>query len=500
MDDRDGVKMPDYDLKPDILCHNTICYIDRETKAVTAGVNFEDIDLRIEGEGSEVYGYEYHFIVHSSSSAGSNNAIFSRVNNLVSYSRDNMTGSGTSPSAGSLSSDTNFAYMNFNSADHPCFRSGRITGYIGSKRHNDYLMCDSGASSKSVAKYSYYTADTSTEITSMQFYASQTSTITYSLFITAVPKVQYNPNAILLKNLDLTNQTADIIFGGVNDTEGVDDLDGDEYDYYVVASSGLTAQIKSYINENTSSSKTKQYLRNSNGAIQSSNSSQVNDGAFLGNCCILINSNTGRKKISIISQSGQSSPQQEEDYFSNPDTSTPMTSLLLRPSASVSGNVQLYAVPKGYNADLTPWKFNQTIDIAGDFSAGHSFEIPSWACLMKVNFVGEASASTQILSDFNNLGLSFDAQQLFSNGASTTASFNPSNEILGYVVSISRLSALFSLKSGSNRVALCKSSYNDNRILFQGKWIKDSSTVFTTAQIKANNTNTINGKLTVSFY
>ena len=46
-------------LKPRVA--KTICRIDRKTVAVTANVAFEDIDLRINGEGSEVYDYEYIF-------------------------------------------------------------------------------------------------------------------------------------------------------------------------------------------------------------------------------------------------------------------------------------------------------------------------------------------------------------------------------------------------------------------------------------------------------
>ena len=50
-------------LKPRVA--KTITRIDRKTVAVTAGVNFEDIDLRIEGDGSEVYDYEILYIAHN---------------------------------------------------------------------------------------------------------------------------------------------------------------------------------------------------------------------------------------------------------------------------------------------------------------------------------------------------------------------------------------------------------------------------------------------------
>lgn len=484
-------------LKPRVA--KTITRIDRNTVAVTAGVNFEDIGLRIEGNGSEVYDYDVKIAIHSSSNTS---ALFEgTLNNLTSYSYDSMRGTASTPSAG-ITTRSSFFCGRVATASYPAMSEFRITGYVGNKRHIDGLSCyDTG--SRSISKTSFYTADTSTELTSLQLYSSATATITYTLIITAVPKIQYNPHAILLENLTLTNQTADIIFGGVNDTEGVDDLDGDKYDY-VTVSSGFdgTASITCHINEVVTGDKVLQQMRNTNGTISSNNATGVTyDHLIDGNNTVLINPDTGRKKISTGSNNKLVSRQQIERYTSNPDTSAPMTSLLLRPSASVSGNIQLYAVPKDRNADLTPWEFRQEFPINGDFSAGISAEIPPWALMMKVDFVGEGTSSFNMIEiDFNNLGISNNWQFLESSTSSTISNFLTGENRLGNVLKTSSFESLISLKAGANRPILSKFNSNENTINILGMWVPDSSTVWTSAQLSAFNTNAINGLLTVSFY
>ena len=71
----------------------TIARIDRKTQAVTASVNFEDIDLRINGEGSEAYDYEYMFVLHSQTPL-TTNYVKMYLNELTNYSRDFMSGNG----------------------------------------------------------------------------------------------------------------------------------------------------------------------------------------------------------------------------------------------------------------------------------------------------------------------------------------------------------------------------------------------------------------------
>jgi len=393
----------------------TICYIDRETKAVTAGVNFEDIDLRIEDEGSEVYDYEYHFILHSQTVNGQ---VYFENNNLASYSRDYMRGSNSTAQADSSTGLVFSGYAQAHNSSYTSMVASKISGYTGNKRHIDGLRSISSSTATRIEKDSYYTSDTSTELTSMQLYFTQTATITYSLFITAVPKVQYNPNAILLKNLDLSSQTADIIFGGVNDTEGVDDLDGDVYDYYY--KSNLDKYCILRVNEIATATRNEQRMNNSNGSISSVNYNNTYE-AYIENGEALIQADTGRKKLTTYTHNSDTyTTDQTEGANWDQDTSTKMTSLqLVFSEGSTSGNIQLYAVPKNKNADLTPWKFEQTIDIAGDFSAGHSFEIPSWACLMEVDFAGGSSSNVDFELDFNSLGVAIDRQYLLSVNAST---------------------------------------------------------------------------------
>jgi len=329
--------------------------------------------------------------------------------------------------------------------------------------------------------------------------------LTYTIAGTAVPKVQYNPNAVLLKNLTLTNQTADIIFGGVNDTEGVDDLDGDVYDYFVCSSGLAGGVVYGYINEVETANKSRQLMYNAgNGTIGSVNQSSIvtYDFELYNNSEVKVHSDTGRNKISLESDNIQSSVPQREQYYINPDTSTKMTSLMLRPSASVSGNVQLYAVRRGDNADLTPWGFSQPVIIAGDFSAGHSFEIPDWALFMKIDFVGDNNGFVSLIANFNNTTQTHSNQYLRSLGSATSANSatGQSDMRVSRIDDESKSEFIMSLKSGANRPSLLKLAQDADELRFYGQWLEDSSTVLTSVQIKASNTDLLSGILTVQFY
>ena len=498
--DNDRSLVMTYEIKPNV--HRVITKIDRKTQAVTASVDFEDIDLQVDGKGSEYWDYEYLFVLHSQSDSTA--TINCTLENFSGYSYDRMQGAGSTANATSTTR-TSIEHCATGSSTYPSFLQGKITGYVGNKRHHDSLHSQSTSTPLTIVrKMSFYTDDTATEIDSIQFACTKTNTITYSLVIVAVPKIQYNPNAVLIKHLPLSSQTADIIFGGVNDTEGVDDLDGDLYDYVVVSSIETDATLRFlevYVNEVTTGNKTRQWLRNANGTIGSLNSTTTTYDSIVHTGSTLMSADTGRKKIATTTLSSIASNQQQESASWNPDTATKMTSLMFRPNVSLNGDIWLYAVPKGYNADLIPWDFRQEIDINGDFSAGHSFEIPDWAMFMKVDFVGEnlSTGTNSFQLDFNSLGISTDRQDLYSNSSSTTAAFVSTNNI-GSTNKVCNISGIVALKSGANRPALFQNSFAENKILIMGHWFKDSSSVFASAQIKANDTDSITGKLVVSFY
>lgn len=481
-------------LKPRVA--KKIAYIDSETKSVTAGQAnpFENIPASIEGDGSEVYDYTMYVRLDTLGE------IRMTCENLVSYSEDYMQGRSTLPDADVTASQAYIKVCECQNVTYPSLAEIKVTGYTGNKRHiSVFHTYHDGATV--IQKTSYYTADTATELKSFQFYSPVDDTLTYSIVGHAVPKLQYNPHAIRLDSFTMTNQTADIVYGGVNDTRGVDDLDGDEFDYYIQSNldTSQSVTISGYINEVLTANKTRQRCRNNNGTIESNNSTTQSPNFYVHTGDVYISAVTGRKKLSTQNYNRAiGSVFQSLEYYLDPDTSTPMTSLLLRPSASVSGNIQLYAVPKGMNADLTPWEFKQTIDINGDFSAGHSFDIPDWAMFMKVDFVGEGNGSN-ILIDFNNLGLTIDRQYLLSNSGATTALLQSNNDTIANANLMSKFKTVCSLKNGSNRPLLSQSFSFETLIFTQGSFIKDSSTVFTTTQIKASNSNIINGKLTVLF-
>lgn len=471
--------------------------LDRVPYSATASVSFETIDTTVKGDGSEVYDYEF-FVRHD----GTCN-IHMVLNNLTSYSQDYMQGRSSTPSADVTPTVTSMPILICDNATYTSFAKIKITGYIGNKRHIQVFSGGhDGATFTRIS--SFYTADTSSEITSVSFFNTISQTVTFTCVGFAVPKIQYNPHAILLKHKKLTNHTADIIFGGVNDTEGVDDLDGDKYDYFIASNLDTTSSssLFFYINDDVATGRTRQYLANSSGTLVSANDTPNLDGVSTNGCFAKIHADTGRKKLTTLSRTRVPTTfQQCESSIWNPDTSTPMKSLMLRPSASISGDIWLYAVPKGYNADLTQWTFRQVVDINGDFSAGHSFKVPSWALFMKVEYtgVGNASIYTKINGDASAV---YDTQVLSSEASSTSAIFSSNGSIAQLCqlsTSVNSGEMLWSLKTGSNRSSLNTFYSAEDIIQNRAFWYKNSSTPVTSYLCYASNSNTIKGKLVVSF-
>jgi hypothetical protein len=469
-----------------------IARIDRKTQTVTAGQSnpFEIVPASVDGGGSEKHDYTFYVRLDSLGE------IRMTSENLLAYSEDYMKGRSTSASANTTASQAYIKVCECDNITYPSLAEVKITGYIGNKRHiSVFHTYHDGATV--VQKTSYYTADTSTEIDSFQFYSPVNDTLTYSIVGTAVPKLQYNPHAILLSHKVLSAQTADIIYGGVNDTEGVDDLDGDLYDYYVMSSGLDGGTISGYVNENTSS-KIRQYMSNSNGAIFSGNDTKTRDFLLTNQSEVFINYETGRKGIFPATFNQLVTNQQHETCYWNPDTSTKMSSLLLRPSASVNCDIWFYAVPKGYNADLTPWKFRQPHLVSNaSFAGGKSFEIPSRAMFARIQAIGESAIGSNIEIDFNTT-TSVSKQYLKSSSSSTTALF-ATNRTIGKIDLVSNIDCIVALKGGANRPMLSKSQYNENTIDLNALWALDSSTVYTDLILKADNTNAMTTEFVVSF-
>ena len=398
------------DLKPKELCSTIITKIDRKTQAVTAGVNFEDIDLTIEGKGSEYWDYEYIFVLHSDS--GSSALITSTVNNLTDYSRDFMRGRTITVSGGVTASRVSFGTSFTQDSNYPSMRNEKITGYVGNKRHIDSFSSSSTATDTDVYKRSHFTADTSTEITSIQFVSSQTATITYSLVIIATPIVQYMPSAVFYKRQEWTAQS---------DTRNISGFSGEDYQVFVDChlDSAETDYIDVRANGVATSTRTLQQAQNAGGTLSSANTTQSIDARLhTGDC--LIDKLIGRKSIITTSNNITASPQQTEQYTTETDTSTEFTSVDLVPSGTVTGYVDVYLVPRGYNADLTPWDFRQVHTVSNaSFAGGKSFEIPTGAVLARVQAIGESASGSNIEIDFD-VTTTIDKQYLKTSTSSTT--------------------------------------------------------------------------------
>ena len=466
--------------------HRTITRIDSVNFTHTANVNFLTKGLTFNGNGSEIYEYEFIMTAQSTSD------IFMVFNSITSYSEDYMQGRATTPSANVTSTVTAIPVLQCSNVTYPPLIKIKVTGRIGNKRHVQiFKSFEDGATGVMIA--SYYINDTSTELTTVSFFSSATGNTTISMVGDAVPHIQYNPNAILLHNEDLVNQTADIVWSN---------LDGEKYGY-VVKSSGLTRTQNSvalYLNEITTNTNiVRQRLLNSSGSLLSSNSTTGTRDCFIQSSDeIFISADTGRKKITITSGNNPNGANQYIDYQTNQDTSTLLSSILLRPAESISGNIQLYAVPKGKNADLTPWDFRQVHTVSNaSFAGGKAFDIKPNAMFARIQIKGYSASGSNINLDFDAT-TSLSKQYLKSLGSVTTANFS-TNRTIGKIDAVSNIDCIIALKSGANRPILSKSNYNENTIDINGLWALNSSTVYNQIILNADNSNLMDCEIAVSY-
>lgn len=457
--------------------------------------NFLTTPLTISGLEGDMYDYELIFMFEIE---GASSAMRLRFNGDTgsNYRNYRMEGNVSSTSAAVGDADTEID-MGSNAFSHPSFSISCITGNSSGERRVDTNDSISGSSGNTrIFKRTGYWKNTADEITSINISRSANITSDAHIMIYRTPKAANLDEWEYVNKLDWSAETAEKSFTG---------LLGDTDKKYRIEWEG-SQELNIEINNDSASNYTRQYMQNSGGSISSANASNsaiVTDGI---NVTVNIKAETGQKRLIASSASNTTASQQSERVVWYSNTATEITSLDLTPSASATGTAKLYRRRHNINTgDTLPFKTIGKVDIAGDFSAGHTFSNLKGDNykLIKIEFNGSAAASI-VLSALINADAGSNYPRQFLNAAagvltaqSATQSSISLNNLMGVNDQGSFVLYMYP-KSGSERPMLIDAKTRENIIFFQSQWWTNTVSEITSIKISASTSSVVTGTLKIS--
>ena len=408
------------------------------------------------------------------------------------YRNYRMTGDGSSATAavGDTSGDISLAAHAYT---YPSLCIAKITGDSSEERVIDYLTTISASASDTrIRKSSSYWKDTLNEITSIQLTKSASVTSNCHILLYRVPKAANQGNWEKVDELTWSSETAEKSFTG---------LDGNRDKKYKVVWSG-DQNFNIEINNDGTTSYQRQYLRNNGGSIQAQNTNSPAIQAQADNCEILINAETGSKRLCVVSGSSYINVVEQSErsvWYSN--TVTNITTLDCTPTASATGTATLYRMKGNGETDGSlPWELIEEVDVSGDFSGGHTFSnlTGNSEKLYRVEFLG-SGGYLQMQLQFNaDTGTNYTYQNLVGSSGSVSASTNT----LGYtpfcesrVSEMTRADMIIYPKSGSQRASLLEYDWDESKIFKNANWWSNTVNEITSIKINASASSTLTGKL-----
>jgi len=372
------------------------------------------------------------------------------------------------------------------------------------------MWVSSGTVNERVEKGSIYWKNTADNLSSIQIKnnASQTSDAHIMLYRT--PKASGQSSWELMEVQTVTTQninTTPIDFTGLlgdSDLEYKLTLEGS-----FASGSGDTGI---QINSDTGTNYTKQRLFNSGGSIGSQNLNEA-FGGLLRNIAVngqvsasaIIKAETGVERMIIASSSpvaGSDDQNEITTWWSN--TVDEVTSVRIKTNSgtpSFTGTAKLYRKrnPAG-TGDTLPFEVIETVDISGDFSAGHTFSDLLGDSVNLCKLEGFFLLQPQDLNfEINGDTSLFTQQYLQSNSSSTNAASTTGRQLLYGGASYPNSFEMYIYpKSGDSRPMLSRQTFRQSRIINSAFWWNNSVDEITDIKITTTGATTVTGKLILS--
>lgn len=408
------------------------------------------------------------------------------------YRRYYMQGDGSSATA-----NINDSLSSFNpgsrSFSYPTLTTMSFKGSSSNERH---ISCSNSFSSTAgdtrVRAIDFYWKNTLDEITSIQLTKSVSVTSNCHIILYRIPKPTSQQHWEKIGELNWAAESTTKSFTGLN---------GDQDEQYRLVWDG-DALLTTQINNDGGSNYIRQVLVNGNGSIAAANSTVTSLDPGGAQSEIIINAETGSKRLCIATASNIVSQQQRERSYWYSDTVTNVVSLDCTPSASSSGKSILYRKASKNKSGVLPWELVQSVELNGvDFSAGHTFSglQGDSTTLYRLEWLGDNSDAlqVQINADASNI---YDEQYLRGNNANATASANTNTASTNFVdlqtASTQATSNMYIYpRTGSSRPMLHHQACREGRIKFLAGWYGESITEWTSLKVFGSTSNSITGTL-----
>ena len=371
----------------------------------------------------------------------------------------------------------------------PAFFMGSITGETGGERVVNF-MYGGYTSSTEVLKKSAYWKDTINPITSIDISCSVSASNDYDLYLYSVPKERSQGG--------WEQVGVPLVWSSETATKSFIGLDGDAAGQLKLVWDG-DVDLNTEINNDNSTNYTRQFLRNNNGSIDAANSTTRTNFELERQGIAIVNAESGQERLITSSNSRNVASQQLEHAFWYSDTATNITTLDCTPSSSATGTATLYRRMTPSSTDVLPWELVESVDVSGDFSAGHTFSglEGDSTTLYKVEVVGEVQDLISIRINGNS-GANYIRQWLRGQLSAVTAnsnqlsyfSFLPSSNI-----GQGSGSVYIYPKSGSQRPILSVAGCDEEIVDYRAGWYTDTTDEITSILVYSSASNPVDFRL-----
>ena len=470
--------------------------------------NFNTSPLTISNLDGDFYDYE-PVIFLGTSSGNTEFEIRCNADSSANYRSYYMRGSSTNAVASTNDADNEMDLNQMARSSGPSLGMILVTGSSGEERYCDGLI--SGGQNR-ILKTSSYWKNTADNLTSLTFQFAGSATADAHIMLYRTPKASGQSSWELMETVNFTSRN---LASGASPIDFTVDGDQDKI-YKIVGSTTSTSgsSLGMVLNSDTASNYTLQYLYNDSGTIRSTNRSDTSiETEAAGSTdneefSFIINAESGVERLINMSQAQTDTSDQNEcaAWWSN--TADNLTAIRLRTAAteSVTGFVKLYRKrnPAG-TGDTLPFEVVHSKELsATDYSAGETINIlgDSMNLLKIEGLLSNASGDIEIRMQLNSDTASNYPEQLLKGDTSTASAASSTR---AYIVLAklqngdqSEFTTYLYPKSGENRPALTRCSYDENAIEMLGQWWSNSADEVTTAKIYASTSNGITGNIKVS--
>ena len=469
--------------------------------------NFNLSPLSIDTSDYDSNKYDYEMVVFSEVESLNSRFDLNFNSDFTSnYRQYNMDGDGSS--AGAFVNDTSsYMFPSGSTYSYPSLMMMSISGDTGQERYIGGIASASTASTDTkIYKLSNYWKNTLDKITEINISKASSVASNAHIIVYAIPKVsQGGWEKVDTASFSGTSLgTEYTLFSG---------LDGNSDKVYKIVmdyteSAGSNPRWR-FNGDASTANYTSQLLRNTGGPISSSNNTTFSGMLWTGgsnptdpNLTMVINAETGVKRTvsQSLSDAGGTfnDPQMEmAGWWDN--TVDNLNSISFFGMNNGTGTGTLYRRMTPSSTDVLSWDLVESVDVSGDFSAGHTFSnlTGDSTTLYKVEVVGEVQDLISIRINGNS-GADYIRQWLRGQLSTVTAnsnqlsyfSFLPSSNI-----GQGSGSVYIYPKSGSQRPMLSVAGCDEEIADYRAGWYTDTTDEITSILVYSSASNPVDFRL-----